>query len=767
MPIQTRAEFDTVKQALALEMQKPEASRDVEFIQKAVTELRAAEIQFGAAAVDPGQAARAEFFAGSVLEDEAALTASERAVERGALSGMDVPPTQLPIGSLAMSQGVDERLVELRDMLMRAVLGRDEQAALAVRRAQETAARRIQLEEQARRQGVPRSSLNLDRSVGSIVPDALLAIGPGMAIRGAGAGPALARIASEGAMGGLAALASTPLTVGPDVNMALGAVGGVGIGFLAELPGFVRNTVLQDAMRAAKNPETKRNLELARTAGIDLSLAEASLDDRVRSMEQAIPARPGSPRTEFSRRRQLQIIRAFAQLDETLNPQRLSSDQIIHATRTAYNDYVQELGTIASRKFVDTLRPVAKELGATIDDRGRIIGGERVIQVDNLLTEYRTQLRLATEAPRTITPAQEAELLANIQELEAARRQGGMTLGKAQTYLKELTEASYPTGNTHVQQRLNAAASFDPRALRDALLADLDGTISSLGRGARARFVQGRPEFSYQFEDIPPTDPGPGSRAARALQQARDQYAQDIALIDALRNQAIDRLLGKVGGRVDSEDFVRNLLSMPNRQFNELMFLVDQAKPGLSNAIRSRIFAELADKHRLLSPGGGVAGTETMLDTRGFVTEFAQMPFSRFQAIVGLNATQTQKVQNAFKVLQLIAEGPEQQSFARGALQWIEGVAINAVSRSPEFISRLLAGRLGPGFFEQALFTPEGLRSLEIIGTKGASRTAITQAFNSLLQIAAGIDARKEELIRQEQQRQLTELLRAPGRQLP
>src|SRR5690606_14832368 len=119
--------------------------------------------------------------------------------------------------------------------------------------------------------------------------------------------------------------------------------------------------------------------------------------------------------------------------------------------------------------------------------------------------------------------------------------------------------------------------------------------------------------------------------------------------------------------------------------------------------------------------------------------------------------------QNAFKVLQLIAEGPEQQSFARGALQWIEGVAINAVSRSPEFISRLLAGRLGPGFFERVLFTPEGLRSLETIGTKGASRTAITQAFNSLLQIAMDIDARKEELIRQEQQRQL-ELLRAQGR---
>src|SRR5690606_13473100 len=169
---------------------------------------------------------------------------------------------------------------------------------------------------------------------------------------------------------------------------------------------------------------TRRNLELARTAGIDLSLAEASLDDRVRSMEQAIPARPGSPRTEFSRRRQQQIIRAFAQLDETLNPQRLSSDQIIHATRMAYNDYVQELGTIASRKFVDTLRPVAEELGATIDDRGRIIGGARVIQVDNLLNEYRTQLRLATEAPRTITPAQEAELRAAIKELEEARRQG-------------------------------------------------------------------------------------------------------------------------------------------------------------------------------------------------------------------------------------------------------------------------------------------------------------------------------------------------------
>src|SRR5690606_28018336 len=121
-------------------------------------------------------------------------------------------------------------------------------------------------------------------------------------------------------------------------------------------------------------------------------------------------------------------------------------------------------------------------------------------------------------------------------------------------------------------------------------------------------------------------------------------------------------------------------------------------------------------------------------------------PFTRFQALTGVaDAAAAKRVQDGLAVLRMIAVGPERTSVGKGAISKIEEIAINLASRNAGFVSRMLAGRLGPGFFERVLFTPEGLRSLETLGNKAATRSAIAVAGERLTQIMLNLDAEKEE----------------------
>src|SRR5690606_28086338 len=129
MPIQTRAQYDTVKEALRLELERPEAEQDLAFIERAITELLVAEEQF-ADQIDPSRAAAQQAAQGTAMESLVPPPASDAAVQQGALSQLDLGDMgQLPAQSHAMSQGVNERLRSMQDMLARAVLDKDEQAA--------------------------------------------------------------------------------------------------------------------------------------------------------------------------------------------------------------------------------------------------------------------------------------------------------------------------------------------------------------------------------------------------------------------------------------------------------------------------------------------------------------------------------------------------------------------------------------------------------------------------------------------------------------
>lgn len=873
MPIETLADYEEVRSALASEMQKPEDQQDMQLIRAAVDELKAAEIRF----------------------ESQVPKASEQAIQQGALQNLELPSSGYLPQQEAMSQGVNQRLQQIADFVMRPFMDDEKQKELGNERIQQQAAQEIELEERARREGVPASAIRTDRKAGSFIPDLVSGFGVGASIRGARAGSALLRAGAETALGAVGSGADVPLGSDPSFEAALGASIGGTLGILAELPGFARNAVLSDAMRAMKNPQTRRNLALAKSSGIDLSLAEASVDQRVAQMEAAVPNVPGSPRAEFNANRQRQIAQEFAKVDEALNPERLSTETVINNTRSAYEGYVRELGNIASQNFVESLRPVARQLGATIDNQGRIVGGRRVIPVDNLIQEIDTQIKQLGEAVGAASENELRSLQKMKQDFEAAKEAGGLTLGGAQRLLRDYTDQAFPSGTTVTRQRQNGVDVLDARALKNALMDDLQAAADGLSRrgipsatssgestyrdfvsrafqnyqmeqqgqavlddliersvapkNAAAEFwrvtypklnsrmqqrfrtyverlsgfkpgdvvgqaADGSPiqakdyfdladfvndDLATSAEALEGTERGyvalmewanqqrraaqstttssaasetarlsgpaasnneAGQQAAEALLRARERYAGDIDVMNSLQGQMVDRLLGKVGGSLESEEFTKKILSLPTRQFTELMGVLDQTKPGLANAVRARVFLETANQHLRLTARGQARGIPE-LDIVKFINEFDKMPFDRFRAFIGADTQTTQRVRQGLDILRLIAEGPERAATGRGALQKLEELAINLASHNPGFISRLLAGRLGPGFFQKVLFTPGGLEALETLGTAASAgrTTAAVAATRTLADLANLTDKEREEMLERARQQRVMQNL--------
>lgn len=701
MAIKTRNDYEIVLESVRREMAKPQAERDYDFLQNATTQLKAAETQF-AGQVDGGS------------QEAVAAGAMERSVPQADPQNPNDDPRLR-----AFQDALVGRLEQMYGAVKRPFMSDEQQAAAAGEMANTQAERELTQEELARQLGIDPSKLNFSRTGGGLYPDIAAGFLPGGVVRGRGVAGAIGRVAGETALGAISTVADVPLNTDPTTNAAIGSLLGSGTGLISEVPGFAKNVVLNDARRAYANPETRRNLALAESAGVDLSLAEASVDRRVAAIEQEISDAPGSARNEFLRNRQRQIAREFAGIDEALNPNRMSTETVIGETRKAYTKYVQELGNIASTNFRESLRPVAQSLGATIDNQGRILGGQKVISVDNLIKEYETQLAQLGESVVGIAANERKALENAIEELNIARQNGGMTLGGAQQLLRTFTDAAYPSGSTVVRQRENAMDVLDAKALQRAFMDDLEATSQAMG---------------------------PGSRAAAALDFARQQYASDIGVLDSLQGQAVDRLLGKVGGSIESEEFARNMLNMPQRQFTELMGILDNAKPGLSNAVRARVFAEIAGKHTgLLDPRLGMQAPT--LDIPAFVRDFNKLGINKLRAFLDLPAEQALRVERGMQVLSFIAAGPERQASTRGALAKLEELAINAASQNPGFLSRLLAGRVGPAFFERVLFG-EGLEALETLGSSAATRSAVANAVTRLEELAVGTDQEREDAIR-------------------
>lgn len=769
MPIQTRADFELIQNELRAELAKPEAEQDMDFMQAAVAQLREAEPRIG----------------------PRVQGAASEAIQAGALRGTEDPvqpkrvmlPNQgFPVevgageqlGTRALIEGAQQRFRELGDFFRRLGMSDEEAASAAEQQAQREAQADVRLEEAARQAGVDPASLELPKTVGGLVPDAAAAAVPGALPLRTGGG-ALARIAAETATGGVLGGASVELDKDLTfLNTGLPALGGGILGAVAEIPQLGRNIIFSESRAALNSDAARRGQEVADITGIDLSIGEMSGNRAASMAEGATEGIAGGPRDQFLNRRQEQIQLSFEQLDEQLNPSRLSTGTIISQTKDALDRRVGELREIAGSRFRARLAPGAQATGATIDDAGRIIGGERIVPVDNVVTELRRQAELAGEVLSGSSEAARRSLIAEADRLEALNERGGLTFGELQRALSEFTN---PTRGP-VKDAMRAADNLDDKLVLRALFRDMEaaenmqlrtrpitpqtssgtdvapaqgGTGVGQPRADRGTTIEGTAEERLN-------NPEAAQAVVDSLRAARAGYARDFEAVKRLEGTATERLLGKVGDPAD-EEFAARLMSLPKQEFRQLMQTVDRYNPGASRALRSRMLFEMIDKHTMAdaarSSAGELAGR---VDIPALIAEFNRMPFEKLSTFIdyGLPAAEASRLRAGLLAVQKIAEGSLTNSSTRNLVRKIEDFAINAASQDAGFLSRLAAGNLSPGFIEKVLFTKRGQRSLARLGDPKLAGPEFAQTMNFLAAAMREDDERtaqiKEQLRAQQDQ---------------
>jgi hypothetical protein len=692
----TRAQYEAAGEFIERQKALPKDKRDFARIRKALEVMRSSE---------------------GLIGPRVEGTSSEM-IQAGALEGAPDQPGAAP-GSRTMAlmdaagEGARQAVQGAGNFLARPFRTEEEAQQVAATQRQATAKVEVAQEEASRRLGVSGGATRFATGAGKVLTD----VAAGGAV---GALPRRgARILAEGGVGALVAGAEVSPDKDATFASSLGAIGGMAIGTALEIPGIGRDIMIREFKKAGQSREAREGFQLDHDTGIPLTLGEASGSPAVQRAEAAVPAGPGSRRGQFYEQRRRRIVDSWAETEAALNPENLSTEAVIRASKQLYETRVSELGAAASANFRTNLSPIAERVGATIDARGRIIGGERVIPTRARVAELESQLAQGREAPASLSRGEQTALERRIQEL---RDNPAMTLGKAQEELSTLTELATGTGQV-VTDRLSANARRMSRDELSALRADLEAAEQT---------------------------PGLATEVATALRQARETYRQDMEAVNALQETAVNRLLGKVGDP-EAEDFAQGLLKLPRRQLTDLLYMVEGARPGMANAIRGRIFAELVDKHRVANTADTL-----QMDLRQFLGEFEKMGAEKYAAVTGLNLADpaARQAQRGLAVLRRIAGGPEAQAVEKSFVQKMEGYAINAFSLNLPFVARMVTGDLGPRYLERLLFTPEGVASLQRLGDPKVTRGAFVQTLVSLnsdlLQSDAELEKIKKEQVMQQ-----------------
>jgi hypothetical protein len=591
-----------------------------------------------------------------------------------------------------------------------------------------------------------RANLGASNVLGTIIPELPLAIiGPGATGRlfgqfnraGRFVQSTAGRVGGEGLAGVQGGLA-TQVDDNTSRSAMLGLSLGTGLGFAVEIPGIARRGLMNAATDASAAQRQYAAQNAIESTQIRMSLTEMSGDQRVALYESAIPNVPGSARAQFRQDQVNDVLGAMVRFNDALNPDNLSTSAIIRETRNAFEGHVSAIQDNASVAFRERLRPAMETVGARFDERGggRILEGNRVVMPDNMMEElnivYQQTLEMGGNAPSGFLKTLEDQLETVGQDIA----DGGLRLGTVQQMLSDLSDMAYGKGGV-VDQALSARERIHSRGMLDALVDDLGAAADNM-------------------ED-------PAGEAANALRAARDEYKTNIAALNELQGEAMTQLLGKVGADPSSATFVKRLLEMEDGEYMRLMRMADESRPGLANAIRGRQYIELINAHT--TPTG--FGEDLTIDFAGLVGQLDDMGLRKQQAFLGthIDTPTMNRVDDAFKILRAIGEGPRGGEGVRGMIQRTEAYFINAISQNPGFMGRLAAGELSPGFYERMLYTPEGLNTLARIGDPKATRATITSAVNTMVNWQLQADKRRQEYeAAQEQQRQQNMQNEQPGR---
>ena len=584
---------------------------------------------------------------------------------------------------------------------------RSEEENLQARRDTRFTAARNDLEREAFSQQQGTTGIDAGATFGEIAPDLAAGGAVGLA-RSAGK-----RIAGEAALGAAGGVLGSD---NPGEDAAIGAFLGGGIGTVLEAPEGLKAFVFRDIQKAKGD---RRLQAIQDDVNIPLDLAELSLDERVKQITRVVPI-TGTNREKFINDRMVRVVEEFDAIERQLNPASLSTATVIEQSRKAYEKTVKGIGELASLKFRESVEPAVEALGATFDKKGNIVGGQKFFDLTNVIEEYKTQLEFG-KADGKFTDAQIKSLDATVAKLGEDQAAGGWDLGRLQRELRDLSADIAGSGNV-LRDRLAGTRDIDSRAIMTSVLESMDGE-------------------------------GP----AALLKEARDQYAQDMDVMRGMQGDAIDRLLNKVGADPSRNDFASRVMKMDDTELKQLMNTVDMASPGLGNAIRGRVFKDIAGRHtRKFADNDEV---RTTIDTRSFLKEFEDMGLPKLEAFLdAASPTHASRLKKGIQALQRIERGAgTTQAGGLTALGETEAVAINATSLSAPFVARLLASTLTPSFWDRALYSQRGRVALDTLGTQGVSRAAAGAALTDLAQMMGENDERQEELKRRAELRRRIE----------
>lgn len=566
----------------------------------------------------------------------------------------------------------------------------------------------------ARELGIPTSELRGIRGAGKYAPDVVAGVGTGL----------LGTATRRAVMGGLEAAggvgADVPLTEDPTLLSVGTGVLGAGLGGLFELPSAGSRFLLRRAIRAEKTGVTADSQRLARAAEVDLSLGEASGDQLLREMESNVPIRPETPRYEFMQRRRKQVMNLFFNFERKLNPADLSTESVIDQTETIYRSTLKKMQKDAGERFRAELLPAIRELGGTIDDSGRILGGRGIVEPRFLRADLEAQLREAVEsgAPKGLITRLENELA----NLNAAAADGGLKLGAVQRRLADLGADANPSGRISTDLS-SAAERVDSVSMLRALEKDLETTANELPDGA----------------------------LAASLRTARRVYEEDKELIGSFKNTAIDKLLGKAV-TTSAEDFVGAFTRMPETQFRKLMRIIDTDRPELGQALRGRWFAETVERSKKISAMGDDTGAITWdLDYDALIKRVEALGPSKLGVLLDVMPSEASRMTAGLQVLKRItSSGMEKRGAVPGqTTEWMD-MFRNIVSQDPTFGAGLLARLSSPALIEKALFTDAGQTMLKEIGARNFKAASARTAAMTLMQMLySTVDQESQDAARQ------------------
>lgn len=483
-------------------------------------------------------------------------------------------------------------------------------------------------------------------------------------------------------------------------GFAWGSVPGV----VLEAPQMVGTFVKRHFIDSYESDLAKKLRSESGAEDIPLSLGEQTAGQpMVRQAEASGPQNPGGPRAQFlaNRNQKLQdnISNKVSQLKQGNTP----DHQIVLQTKKDFEQYVDNQYSIASQQFKDDLGPVLEMTGARLDKYGEITGGFKMIETNNLQQEVARQLKFLKEG--NFTGVSKKQLATVRDELMKLRRKGPMDLGDAQRTLQRLSKATAGSGRPLVRGE-NAIENLNPNTLIRAFNDDLASTAS-------------KSEANQAIVDM--------------LQQSRKDYGAAIGEIERFKGTNIEKLLGGKDG-IGSREFASKMINMEAGEFTELMSILG---PQQADKVRGAVLSQVLDNATItdkVTDGSKVLGAKLWQD-------LGSMPHKKRMAFLNVSDPEMSKSLNrVFNILESIADANLEggANAMKGINERLQGLAINAVSRSPEFVGREIMSEVAPTSIERMFFTPEGLAALSKLGKPAAAlakrelqqmRTFFDQAF--------------------------------------